>query len=52
MLDATAASGLLALRLAVAFDPVCEGVVFTEGFDAPWIRPSPNFARDRTANVW
>jgi RNA polymerase sigma factor (sigma-70 family) len=27
---------------------VCENVVFTEGFDAPWLRPSPSFARDNT----
>ncbi len=27
---------------------VCRSVVFEEGFDAPWIRPSLGFARDRT----
>jgi RNA polymerase sigma-70 factor, ECF subfamily len=27
---------------------VCENVVFNEGIDAPWLRPSPDFPRDRT----
>ncbi|MGH2794185.1 MAG: sigma-70 family RNA polymerase sigma factor [Actinomycetota bacterium] len=27
---------------------VCQNVVFAKGFDAPWVRPSPSFARDRT----
>ncbi|MFY9587271.1 MAG: hypothetical protein WAT66_07445, partial [Actinomycetota bacterium] len=27
---------------------VCDNVVFAEGFDAPWLRPSPAFAKDHT----
>lgn len=29
-------------------DSVCESVVFTDGIDAPWLRPSPGFATDQT----
>jgi hypothetical protein len=43
--DATGAMRPTVNRCA---DSVCESVVFEEGFDAPWIRPSASFATDRT----
>jgi photosystem II stability/assembly factor-like uncharacterized protein len=42
------ASGVMRPTINRCADSVCDSLVFDRGFDAPWIRPSAAFSRDKT----